>query len=146
MVQQLSFKFSLLLNFPPDLSRWCASVAEWIPTVYIFFFVSDLTRSHWHCVNKREMDLYVWTWKVNTAQPCSVTGISYKADDFSSLIKNTQRLFFSFLFFNFYYLNVSSCPIGLAFHWKLAVKPPESFKKFVSPLFRIGLKTVTITQ
>ncbi len=52
-----------------------------VSSTYICLSLTDLTRIHQCCVNTSEMDLYVWTWKVNTAAPCSVTGISYKADN-----------------------------------------------------------------
>lgn len=61
--------------------------------VYICLFFSDLTWIHRLCVNKKEMDLYVWTRKVNTAAPRSVTGISYKADNCST--QRTCQNFYS---------------------------------------------------
>lgn len=60
--------------------------------VYVCLFFSDLTWIHRHCVNTKETDLYVWTWKVNTAAPRSVTGISYKADNCDSVRKKKEKI------------------------------------------------------
>lgn len=99
--QQLSFsEVSLLLDFLLDLLRpvlkdkgdevllW-QTEPSW---VYICLSFTDLTRIHRHCVNTREMDLYVWTWKVNTAAPCSVTGISYEADNWGKAHRDMPEL------------------------------------------------------
>lgn len=72
--------------------RWSASVTDWsVLSIYMLIPHWPYKDSSTLCQH-REMDLYVWAWKVNSAAPCSVTGISYKADNCCFLWKrSTQR-------------------------------------------------------